>query len=170
MLDEDPQIIVYDLLNNNWDESNTVLADPPKFQTGWYDHGSSDPQVSITNAEEGVIQGGSTGQTAGTGGGGVAQYRTGQILVNCWAGTYDDMEGKGSGNSDVSPKEAAYDMAAEVHRILQANGSGTTDDQGNKQLHSLAASDARRLVEDERDPSVFRYEVVAEYSYATKSE
>lgn len=170
MLDEDPQLIVRNLLIDEWEKDNTVLAMDPKFQTGWYDHGIADPQISITNAEEGVLRGGVSGQTAGTGAGGVVQYRTGQMLVNCWAGTYEDMQGKGENGDDVSPKASSYDMANEVHRIIQSNGSGTTDDSGSKQLHSLSAVDTRRMVDDSRDPAVFRYEVVVQYTYSSKTE
>lgn len=170
MLDEAPVVIIRKLLIDNWDSSNTALADNPKFQTGWYDHGSDDPQVSITDTEEGVLMPGSTGHSAGTGGGGVAQYRSGQVLVNCWAGTYDDMKDKGDNGEDVSPKQASWHMAKEVHRITQNNGSGTTNDEGKKQLHSLASVDTRRVVDDDRDQAVFRYEVTVQYTYSTKTE
>lgn len=170
MLSKDPLLIVRDLLVNNWDKSNTVIDEDPSFHTGWYDYGGTDPQVTITNSDETVMDAGFTGQSAGTGGGGVAQYRTGFCLVNCWAGTYEDMEGKGSNSSDISPKDASYDMSKEVHRIMQANGSGTTDSNGNQQFHSLAASDVRRVVEDEVDPAVFRYEVTVNYTYLHTAE
>lgn len=170
MLDEDPIIIVRNLLINNWNSNNTVLADDPKIHTGWYDFGSSDPQVTVTDTEEGVMDGGVTGHTAGTGNGGVVQYRVGQMLVNCWAGTYEDMEGQGANGSDVSPKAASYDMANEVHRIMQENASGTTDDSGNKQLHSLSTTDAQRMADDNRDPTIFRYQTIVEYTYSSKTE
>lgn len=158
------------MLIDNWDNTNTVLASTPKFTTGWYDHSSSDPQVTLTDTEEGVVRGGVTGITGSTGDGGAAQYRTGQMLVNSWAGTYEDMQGAGENGEDVSPKEASYEMASEVHRIIQENASGTTDNNGNKQLHSLAAVDSRRLVDDDRDPAVFRYEVIVQYTYSSKTE
>lgn len=170
MLSQDPIEIIYDLLRNNWDNSNTVLADDPKFQTGWYDYGSSDPQVSVTNSDEVVMDSGLTGHSGGTGGGGAAQYRAGHVLVNCWAGTYEDMSDAGSGGSAVSPKEASYDMAGEVHRIVQSNASGTTDGNGDKQLHSLGASDVRRIVDNEVEPAVFRYEVTVNYTYLSTTE
>lgn len=168
MLKEDPHLIVYDLLRTNWDATNTPLADAPKFQTGWYDFGAEEPQVTITNSMESVAQGGDTAQTAGTGAGGLAQYKIGRVLVNTWGGTYGDLEGKGDGGSDVSPKDAAYQMAKEVSRITNTNASGTTDSNGNKQLHSLATDNIRRIAETDMDPTIFRYEVIVRFSYAEK--
>lgn len=170
MLDEDPLVTVRKILVENWDEDNTVLADVPRFQTGWYDFGSDDPQVTITNSDEGVVEGLHTGQTAATGAGGVHQIRSGMMLVNCWSGTYDDMQGMGDGGEDISPKQAAWDMAKEVHRIIQENASGTTDEDGNQQLQSLGAEDIRRIVDTDRDPAVFRYEVTVLYTYGVKTE
>lgn len=169
MLDEDPIVIVYELLRNNWDASNTALADPPMFNTGWYDRTAETPQVTVTNSEEGVWQGGNTGHSAASGDGGVTQYRMGSIQVNCWGGSYDTLAGMGDDGSDVSPKEACYDMAGEVHRITQENATGTTKDDGSKQLHTMSATDTQRVVETEKDPSVFRYQVIVEYGYAEKT-
>lgn len=169
MLDEDPVIIVYDLIRNNWNNANTPLGSDPKFSTGWYDYGSSDPQITVTDSEEGVVQGGITGHSASTGDGGVAQYRNGILLVNCWGGSYDDLTGAGPNGEDVSPKDAAYQMANEVHRIMQDNASGTSDSNGNKQLHSLGADATRRIVEEEADPSIFRHEVTVLYTYLDKN-
>lgn len=169
MLSEDPVIIIRDLLDNNWTTGNTVLANKPDIHTGWYDYGSSDPQVTVTNPEESTVGGGETGHTAGTGAGGVSQIRAGTVLVNCWAGTREDTKGAGSGGSDVNPKEAAYDMAGEVHRIAQANATGTTDSNGNRQLNSLGADPVRRVVDTEKDPVVYRYEATVKFTYGERT-
>lgn len=169
MLDEDPIIVVRDLLSQSWESANTPLANDPRIHTGWYDYGSSDPQVTVTNSEEFTAEGGDTGYTAGTGDGGVAQVRVGTILVNCWAGSRDDLEGAGTDGSDVNPKDAAYQMANEVHRIMSNNADGTTDDSGNRQLNSLSADDARRLVETDETPTVFRHEVTVRYTYVDRT-
>lgn len=169
MLEEDPVVIVQDLIETNWDADNTPLTADPRVHTGWYDFGSPDPQVTVTNPEESTVGGGDTGITAGSGDGSAVQVRAGTILVNCWAGTREDMEGQGDGGADVNPKDAAYKMAREVHRILMANASGTDDDSGNPQLTSLSADGIRRLVDTEPESAVFRYEVTARYTYTEKT-
>lgn len=165
MLEKDPIIIVRDLLVSDWDNTNLPLAEEPEITSGWYDHGSASPQVTITNTDENAVASGLSGQTAGTGDGGVAQTRHGTIIVNCWSGTYEDMEGMGVNGEDLSPKDVSYKMAVEVHRIIQRYAAGVYGDNGQKLLYSLAASDSRRVVEDQSDPTIFRYEVVVEYLY-----
>lgn len=170
MIDEDPVLIIKDLLVNNWDANDTSLADAPRIHTGWYNYGSSDPQVTITNPDEFTVGGGNTGISAGTGDGGAAQVRAGTVTVNAWAGTRDDMEGVGDGGSNLNPKDAAYSMAKEVHGIIQNNADGTLDDGGNRQLNSLGADEARRIVDSNDDgPAVYRYEVTVKYTYITRT-
>lgn len=169
MIAEDPIVIIKDLLVNNWNAGNTPLASDPSIHTGWYDFGSADPQVTVTNPDEFTVGGGETGHTGGTGDGGVSQARAGTVLANCWSGTREDMEGAGSGGSDVNPKDAAYQMAREVHRIMQANATGTTDSNGKPQLNSLGADDVTRIVDTDRDPAVYRYEVTIRYTYVTRT-
>jgi len=166
MLDREPNLIVRDLVRADWDVSNTPLASSPRFHTGWYDYASSDPQVTFTNVEESTLDGGRTGVTAISGDGGTALIRAGTLLVNAWGGTRDDLRGAGSGGVDVNPKAAAYQMAREAARIIDANSGGTTDANGNPQLASLAADGAVSRVDPNPDKTVFRYEVTGRYTYA----
>lgn len=167
MLEEDPTLIIYNLLKDNWDKSNTPLADDPRFTTGWYNKASTDPQISITGMQETVAQGGQTGQTGGTGAGGVAQHRSGILFVNAWAGSYDDMEDAGPNGTKVSPKAASYQMGREVHRIIQEHATGTSKDDGSKQLHSMSASDMRSLIDDDVVPAIFRSETLVQFTYSS---
>lgn len=169
MIENGPIVIVKNLLVTGWDATNTPLADAPRFHTGWYDFGSSDPQVTVTNPESSVVNGGDTGQTAGTGDGGVSQVRAGTVLVNAWAGTRDDLEGAGTNGGDVNPKDAAYQMAAEVHRIIQSNAQGTSTATGDPELTSLGADATRRVVDTDVDPVVYRYEVTVRFSYVVRT-
>jgi len=162
MIQEDPVVTIHDLLSSNWDASNTPLASNPSIHTGWYDFGSSDPQVTITTPDEFTTGGGDTGHSAGTGSGGVAQVRAGTVQVDCWAGTREDLEGAGAGGSDVNPKDASYQMAREVHRIMQEHAGGASSE-----LNSLGADDIRRLVDTDRTPVVYRHEVTVRYTYVT---
>lgn len=165
MLENDPVTIVLDLLSTEWDQDNTPLGHDPTFHTGWYDYDSSDQQVTITNADEGTIGGGDTGLSGGTGAGSGAQVRAGFALVNCWAGTRDDCKGVGPSGEDVNPKEVAYKMAREAHRILLDNADGTTTDAGEQELLSLSGDEARALVDTEPENAVYRYELTARFTY-----
>ena len=166
MLEREPNLIVRDLVRDDWKTANTPLADPPRFHTGWYDYGSGGPQVTFTNVEESTLNGGVTGITAISGTSGTAVVRAGTLLVNAWAGTRTDLEAAGSGGSSVNPKDAAYKMACEVARILAANATGTRDTNGNSELMSLAGDAAVSRVDTNPDEAVFRYEVTARYTYA----
>lgn len=165
MIDTEPDKILYDLLRNNWDYTNTPYSSNPKFQTGWYDFGSSEPQVSVTDPEDSVVGGGDTEITAITGSGGVVQRRVGMVLINCWSGTYEDSRSVGAGN----PKNAAYQMAGEAKRIGLINATGTTKSDGSRQLESLAPGQVRRRREDGEDPIVFRYEVQMNFTYVDRT-
>lgn len=164
MIDKEPDKIIYDLLRNNWNNVNTPYSSDPKFQTGWYDFGSSEPQISISEPDERVAGGGVTDITAISGSGGVVQRRVGDVMTNCWSGTFEDTRDAGVGN----PKEAAFRLGKETRRILMANANGTTNADGSKQLLSIAPGRVRRRTEDGEDPTVFRYEIQTTYSYVDR--
>lgn len=167
MLPRDPKIIFRNVIRSNWNADNTPLADDPRFHTGWYDYGSSDPQVTFTNTEESTVDGGDTGHTGGTGDGGVADVRAGTLLINAWAGTRDDMATAGPGGSRVNPKAASYQMAVEINRILGENADGTLHpDTGDPELNSIGGDEGRELVDTGPDNAVFRYEVQGRFTYA----
>lgn len=165
MLDEEPDKILYDLLRNNWDNSNTPYSEDPRFHTGSYDFGSSEPQVSATAPDDSVVGGGDTDITAITGSGGVVQRRVGTVYVNCWSGTFKQTRSSGVGN----PKNAAFQLGNEARQVLLAHAQGTRKTDGTKQLWSLAPGQVRRRIEDSEDPTVFRYEVETTYTYVDRT-
>lgn len=166
MLERDPKIILRNLVSTGYTVSNTPLASAPRFHTGWYNYGSSDPQVTFTNTEESTVNGGITGHTAGTGDGRASNVRAGTLLVNAWAGTREDMAAAGPDGSRVNPKDAAYQMAREVARILDDNNGGTQHPEtGAPELNSIGVDPGRDEVDTEHGDAVFRYEITARYTY-----
>lgn len=94
---KDVKLIVRDALRDNWDnERIPVELTTTDIHTGWYDGDKSYPQITVTRADEKVVNGGITGFTgiAGDGTGGT-QQRTGTVLVDVWAGSADDYETRG---------------------------------------------------------------------------
>lgn len=164
MIDEEPDKIVYDLLRNNWDNTNTTYSSDPSFQTGSYDFGTTDPQVSVSEPTDSVVGGGDTDITAITGSGGVVQRRAGTVFVRCWSGTFEDTRSSDAGN----PKNAAFRLAKEARRIILKNAQGTRNDDGTRQLESLAPGRVRRRTEGD-DPTEFRYEVEVTFTYVDKT-
>lgn len=166
MIEREPVVIVRDLLVGEWDASNTAYPNQPRVHTGWYDMGSPNPQVTVTNPNEGPTGGGDTGYTHMDGAGGVGQLITGTCLVNGWAGTREDLEGEASDGSDINPKVLAWDFAKEIARILSDYASGTNDpNSGDLELSFVAPGEARRMVDTDPENAVFRYEVTARYGY-----
>ena len=158
MIEHDPIIVIRDLLNQQWSPSRTSGIDITPH-TGWYDFGSGGPQVTVTNDNSFAIEGGATGQTAGTGDGGVVQVRSGTVLVNAWAGNRDDLRGEAPGGGDLNPKLLAFQMGAEIHRIIQSNASSVDE------FISVGADDIRSLVDDDVPETVYRREVTVRYTY-----
>lgn len=176
MLDTDPHLALRDLLRAEWDATNTSLHDangnpaPPRTHTGWYDYGAADTQVTITNQSENVVGGGETGQSAGSGDGRAVQIRAGTVLVNGWSGTRDHLDGLGPNGGRINPKQMSYELANEIHSIVQDNASGTTDDNGDTVFRSLGADSVRAIPETDAPEFVHRREVVVRYTYVDHAE
>lgn len=171
MLRRDPKIIFRGIVSANYLAGNTPVTVTPRFHTGWYNLGSSDPQVTFTNVEESTVEGGETGHTAATGSGGASDVRAGTMLVNAWAGTRADMATVGTGGSSVNPKEASYQMAREVARILNNHHGGTVDPEtGEQELNSIGADVGRDVVDTEGEQPVYRFELTGRYTYVENTD
>jgi hypothetical protein len=107
------------LIAGQFDIANTSVdtADALEIHTGQWSITRSKPTVAVYGGDEGPIDGGQTGFTAYTGGGGRMQVRGGTVTVGCVAGRRTDLEA----NPDVSttsPKKLRYELAAEVNRVV----------------------------------------------------
>lgn len=163
MIDADPALTIRDLLTTEWDATNTSLADAPTINTGWFDYGNGDPQVTISNKNEFTIGGGDTGHSAGTGDGRAVQVRAGTLLVNGWSGTREELRGAAGDGSDINPKQMSFELGREIHRILQSNAS---DDA----FQSLGADAVRGIPETDAADFVHRHEVTCKYTYIDRAE
>lgn len=148
----DPVLTLYDLMRNNWDNSNTSISSDPNFSTGWFDAESNSPQVTVTSITEGAISGGEAPFSGIQGdGSGPVQEFSGTLEVNVWSSR--ELE------SSVNPKKAIHQFAEEVTRIVNNNTLTATD------LRYIAIGSKRFLVETDAEPTVFRYSLEVQYLY-----
>lgn len=148
----DPTKTVYDLLRNNWKNSNTSISYDPNFSTGWFDSSASNPQVTVSNLEEGAIFGDIAPFSGIQGdGSGPVQEFSGTVEVNCWS----DREVE----SSVNPKKLCHQFFEEVRRIVNNNTLTATD------LRYIAIGNREFLVDTDAEPATFRYSIEIEYIY-----
>lgn len=168
MLENEPNVIVKDLVSPLFDETAVGLESGTtvRHHTGWYDFDGGGPQVTYTNTTMGVVNGGQTGFTAGTGDGGHVKVWSGYFTLNCWAGNRNELSGLGTGGTTPNPKSLAYSMAVHVSDILDEYAEGTTDDSDNVELASIGTDNpAMRVATDEEVPAVYRYEMIVRFTY-----
>lgn len=147
----DPKISVRDLLDNNWDHSNTVISEDPLIHTGWFNHDwSGRAQVTVTDADEDAI-GGATGFSGISASGEGLQIELGQMFVGCWA--TDPMY------DGAHFKQVAYDLSEEVKRIVLDNTFGISD------MQWVAWKGRRDVIDRDADPILYRYECTVVYQY-----
>jgi len=151
----DPEIEFYDLLLNNWDNTNTVLSSDPRFTTGWYEQGSTEPVVSVSTPEENEATGSASGYSSIKGDGtGPDSEINGTILIDCWCN---------ENQSTQNPKAVVHSIRNEVLRIINSNYEAT-------QYRNIGTrGTGTKLVEDEQDPVMYRYQIEATYQF-TESE
>lgn len=152
---KDPTLTVHDLLNNNWDNSNTSVSYDPNIHTGWVDTEASTPQVTVSTADELAAPG---NQTPFSGidpsGAGPTQDISGTLHANCWSSW--------NWESDVNPKKLTFEFAEEVERIVTNNQLSAAD------LQYIGYGGRRFLVDENVEPTVFRYDVTVEYFYENR--
>lgn len=168
MLAEEPNVIVKDIVSPLFDETEVGLESGTtvRHHTGWYDFDGGGPQVTYTNTSMGVVNGGQTGFTGGSGDGGHVKVWAGTFFLNCWAGNRNELSGLGTGGTTPNPKSLAYKMAVHVASILDDYAEGTTDDSGNRELSSIGVdTPAMRVATDEEVPAVYRYELTIRFTY-----
>lgn len=156
MIDTDPVILIRDMLQANWDVSNTDLSEQPRIHTGWYDYDAGTPQVTVTNPNEFVVNGGLTGISAG-GNDKPVQRKAGTVLVNGWSGTREKLKGEGPNGDDINPKKMSHQLGKEINRVMLSNTTNV--------VNSIAPDSVQGSVEDEGPEIVFRHEVTVRYTY-----
>lgn len=154
----DPTVTLMKLLSSNWDESQTSLANPPEFHTGWYSRDGRFPVITFTNQNEGPENGGTTRYTAihGPTGAGM-QELSGYVLVDCVAGTREDCEGVGPNSEDLNPKKVRWELYDHAAQIL-------TNAQTASGLKTVAPGDGQDLTDTDEGSAVFRKQFRAYYT------
>ena len=158
----DPKLDIKNLIQSEWVGEDVDLDGNPPFHTGWYDRNSGGPQITFTNNEESVIGGGNTGHTGLSPDGSTSQMRAGLVLINCWSGTRNDLTSAGVGNTALNPKALSYQMAHEVHGILQDYYDGFID--GEQKFNTLSGGSVREIPDTEKE-YISRHEITAIYTY-----
>ena len=131
-LSKHPALLIRDVLTANWDSTNTAGYDPTVGDTdsnfvalgrGWYKSAQSDPQITLTNFEEGVLAGGVTDASGIQGdGSGTNQDRDGTGLLTAHA----EVTGGTDYNGEYA-KDIVWLLTQECERILQNNSNGSGD-------------------------------------------
>lgn len=162
-----PEVVVKNAIRDGWDASNTESI-TPYIHHGWLESESDGYyEVTVSNPDESPIYGGDTGYSGiDPTGAGPTQRIGGTVNVNVWS-----QRGRtGQNGNETNPRKAAYMMKAEVERVLHeecfdgiipdgAGGTVATD------LSFIAPGGSRRLVEEDEEPVMYRYEVRARYGY-----
>jgi hypothetical protein len=164
----EPKEAVKIVLGDDWNASNTSLADDPDIHTGKYDQSSNNPQVTLTNVDENVQEGGDTGVSAITGRGGFVQDNVGTVQVDAWSDR---------AASDVNPKKLTREFAEEARRVLLETG---TDIAQKLQGTKLDGTDLEWLLpqtppderppEVDKSPTVYGYTLKAAYYYKASTD
>lgn len=159
-LNKDPKLVIRDLLDDNWDPSNTSIdgktPDKPRIHTGWF-NGSpgwgDKPQISLTNAVESPLGGGTTGfNFTKPDGSGPGKTMLGSVDVVCWA--HQDMyEG-------VNAKTLTFEFSEECKRIIKNNLFPSSVD-----VEWLSWIGRVERVDVDANPTLFRYDCEIDYLY-----
>lgn len=150
----DPAVEFKDLLDSNYNASNTVLSDKPAITTGWYNKGSDAPLVTVTEANESEATGSNTGWTYIKGdGSGPDQATVGLILINIWCN---------DNQTALNPKEVVNSVKDEIERVILGNYEAT-------QYESIGVNSTTKLVEDDQSPVMHRCEIEAIYNYTKRN-
>lgn len=150
-------MVVRDLIDQNFDGTNTDYDGDIGVITGWYGENAIGPKVTVTNTDDFVVGGGDTEISAG-GNNEKVQVRAGDILVNCWSGTREDLAGTTAQGNDINPKDMAWQMRREISQILI--------DSSPSEFNSLAPAAIRDIADpDHARGYLHRKEITVRYTY-----
>ena len=141
----------------------------PEISTGWWDNQTSRPQITVTNPSEGVLDGGSTGYTSGTGTGGVGRIWTGYALVNAWVKD-DDIRLRATQSTidagRASGKQVSYMLAKNAAEVITDYANGYLHPEtGRVVFRSMGVDDVERRATPDQD-ELYRYEFSALFNHA----
>lgn len=151
---QDPTLTIRDLLDDNWNTSNTSVSYKPAIHTGWIDTTANQPQITVTSATESASGRETPFSGIDPSGAGPIQTIVGTLKVNCWSNR--EAEGR------VNPKKLTYEFSEEVKRILKANVTGATD------LRYIGYMGRTLRVEEESESVWFRYDISVWYVYCER--
>lgn len=143
---QDPKISIKDLIDNNWDTSNTSISSKPTITTGWWDNSNENPMVTISGAEESPIGGGTTGFS------GIEPTKEleGSLQVDCWSDR---------NATTVNPKKLTFEFSDEVKRIIDENHDQATD------LRYVTFLGRQERPDASETPTLYRYICTVGYDY-----
>lgn len=165
MLENEPLVSIRNLVRDNFDPTPLAradLLDPQDFSTGSYDYGSGGQQITFTNPTEDVVEGGSTGYTAGTGDGGTSNIVVGSFLLSVWPGTRDECKGIGPNGEDVNPKVLGYQFSRQIVNIIRSHPNGVGE------MNSLGVPGAERAPDDDGAQIIYRWQMRPTYTYGER--
>lgn len=146
----DPVITIMDLLDDNWNASNTSSV-TPSIHSGWIDTEANSPQVTVSNLDEGPIFG-SDAPFSGIkpDGSGAVQDFNGTVQTNCWSSRE---------LSSTNPKKLCWEFSEEVRRIVDANRLTATD------LDFIGFQDRNFIVDTQSEPAIFRMQCFVQFGH-----
>lgn len=127
-LSKHPALIVRDLITDNWRPTNVAGYDVNAAEgdatfvpigRGWYQSNAPDPQITLTNFNEGTIGGGVTGYSGLQGdGSGANKDKDGTGLLTAHAAETGNTDYRGEYAEDI-----VWLLEQECERILQNNAA-----------------------------------------------
>ena len=158
------EVEIKNLIRDAWDETLFQAGEQftPSIHHGWTDPDAVVYEITASNPDESPVRGGETGYSGidPTGAGPVRDVN-GTIDVNCWA----DADRTGVNGVSLNPRKAIYLMKWQVEKILGDHPTATRADDTQTDHRWYSPLGARRFVEPDEEPVVWRYQVIAGYGY-----
>jgi hypothetical protein len=111
---QEAPVVIRDLLDNNWDSTNTQSI-KPTIVTGWWNETRDQNMVTISGTDETAIGGGRTGYFGTQSNAGPVKDIDGSAQIDCWSDA-DQFT-----TSSTSAKNLVWDFSEEVKRIITNN-------------------------------------------------
>lgn len=159
---EEPEVVIRRLLFEGIDpEWIGVQFDLDAHLSTGRSEGPEEPgTITVAPGDEGVVNGGTSGQTSLLGGGqGVHQHRSGLVYVDCWGGTANDW-------SRADPQDVRADLKNAVYAALASAYRGTYTDAGTPEFALVAPVDHAPIPDPANSPSQrYGYRVFVRYAW-----